>query len=176
MTIPSARSNRPGHPATHPTETSRAPERSSPVPASEDDDVPGHVAPTVRRRIVHEFRRCGVLPARGFADPERPEANTSLTGAYGRAFAMALIALSLVGCGTGQAGKVLRAENAYAFYRARYAEACPEPPVSAPCLDKAGRLRALHGAVQEAADALKRGGPCPLQVERLERLAEEYPR
>ena len=117
-------------------------------------------------------------PAETSRVPERssPAPASDWRDRLGAFFASVLVALALVGCGTSQGERVLRAENAYAFYRARYAEACPEPPVSAPCLDRAGRLRALHGAVQEAADALKRGGPCPLQVERLERLAEEYPR
>lgn len=175
MTHPAPRATSPGLPTTRPADASRAPERSSPAPASDDDDdVPGHVAPTVKRRVVHEFRRCGVLPARGFA--ERPEVDTSLTGAYGRTLAMLLVALALVGCGTSQAGRVLRAENDYSYHLARYTEVCPDPAVTQGCIEKAQRLKTWHGAVQEAAEALKRGGKCPLQIERLEKVAKEYPR
>lgn len=94
----------------------------------------------------------------------------------GKALAMLLVALSLVGCGTSQAGRVLRAENDYSYYLARYAETCPDPAVTPECIQKAQRLGTWHGAVQEAAEALKRGGECPLQIERLEKVAKEYPR
>lgn len=129
MIHPSPRATSPGLPTTRPAETSRAPERSSPAPASR-----------------------------------------------GKTLAMLLVALALVGCGSTQAGRVLRAENDYSYYLARYAETCPDPAVTQACIEKAQRLKTWHGAVQEAAEALRRGGECPLQIERLEKVAKEYPR
>lgn len=89
---------------------------------------------------------------------------------------LACLTIATVGCGTSQAGHVLRSANDYSYYAARYAETCPDPAVTQGCIEKAQRLQAWHGAVAEAKEALARGGACPLQVERLQRLAKEYPR
>jgi len=112
-------------------------------------------------------------PAHSGAERQAGPAPASLLG---RLLATALVALALIGCGTSQAGHVLRSANDYSYYAARYAETCPDPAVTQACIEKAQRLQAWHGAVNEAKDALARGGDCPLQVERLQRLAKEYPR
>lgn len=166
MNSPSAGVSLSGHPAAHPSdETSRAVVKDSSTarPAPAMRALTSDEAAAYRRVIDDMFRgeeRHGHRPA--WADLS--------------AFLGVLVLLLAAGCGTSQAGRVLRAENDYAFARARYAEQCPEPPVDVGCVDLAKRLKAWHGAIQEAAEALKRGGDCPLQIERLEKLAKEYPR
>jgi len=76
------------------------------------------------------------------------------------------------GCGTSQPDRVMASVNAFHYYNARYEERCvPSGPKGCAATNTA--LRAWRKGLDEAGEALKRGGEIPLQVAHVKRLEKE---
>mgnify|MGYP006870532208 CR=1 FL=1 len=85
--------------------------------------------------------------------------------------ALALL-LGAAGCRTSEPDKVMASVNAFHFYNARYEERCvPQGPVG--CASMNAALKKWRGGLDEAGDALKRGGAMPLQVAHVQTLQKE---
>ena len=85
--------------------------------------------------------------------------------------AMALVILA-AGCRTPTTDKAMSSVNSYYFYNARYEERCvPEGPKG--CAATKAALDKWHAGLNEAKEAISRGGKLPLQIERLKSLEKE---
>ena len=98
-----------------------------------------------------------------------PTRNT-LPGSYApRKFPRPLLVLFLLGAGTlscsGRDGRViLTSSNGYAFAEARYSERCQIAGASPECRTTYNAIRRWKTALDEAAEAYKRGGKLPDQM------------
>ena len=77
------------------------------------------------------------------------------------------------GCGTAPEVKILTSANAFAYYEARYSEACVAVTGPATCDQRHAGLVAWRARLDEAEIALKRGGKLPLQLAELKTQEKE---
>ena len=77
------------------------------------------------------------------------------------------------GCGSDPGVKILTSANAYAYYEARYSEACVAVTGPATCDQRHAGLVAWRARLDEAEIALKRGGKLPLQLAELKTQEKE---
>ena len=77
------------------------------------------------------------------------------------------------GCGTAPEVKILTSANAFAYYEARYSEACVAVTGPATCDQRHAGLVAWRARLDEAEIALKRGGKLPLQLAELKKQEKE---
>ena len=82
-------------------------------------------------------------------------------------------AFLLAGC-TSPARQILTSANGYHYYHARYQEACPSRSAPADlCSSWYAGLSRWHKRLNEANDALQRGGKLPLQLRAVKKSEKE---
>lgn len=81
------------------------------------------------------------------------------------------LALCLFGCASKDSTKVVSAANEWAFWKARYVDQCVSVPAVPTYCSKAHEgLAVSAAAIEEANEALKRGGKLRLQIRRMRRV------
>jgi hypothetical protein len=77
------------------------------------------------------------------------------------------------GCAAAPEVKILTSANAFAYYEARYSEACVASVGPTTCDKRHAVLIAWRARLDEAEAALKRGGKLPLQLAELRKQQKE---
>ena len=77
------------------------------------------------------------------------------------------------GCAATPEVKILTSANAFAYYEARYSEACVAITGPATCAQRHAGLVAWRARLDEAETALRRGGKLPLQLAELKTQEKE---